>query len=216
MSYNPTPLPAMDPERFAAVDPEWERRLDEGLAKLLADNMNMQFGPAGSYGFLHWQVGPHSAGRNGVEVADVLDALIERVELLQAVSACRENSLIITHLEEALFWVRRRRELRDEQGARGGNLQHSSHGQGLYTNPERWGFEFPSFPNPLTTPDDTPVGATSDNPEGPAPDESPVLAESDMSMPRPQAEFFPETLEGIEGTDAAELLGLGEVNADGA
>ena len=48
-----------------------------------------------------------------------LELLIERMHLLNRILLCRENSLVITNLEQALLWVLRRRQLRDEAGVRG-------------------------------------------------------------------------------------------------
>lgn len=140
--YKETPLP--DTNHTPPVNQEWQAEIDRRLKKLLEDNKTLRLGDP-SYGFINWQVGPLANGRNGALLEEVVEALIERMELFQAVAPCRENAIILTHFEEALLWIRRRVELRQTQGVTGLLEPHSSHGQGLYTAPQRWGFEYPQF-----------------------------------------------------------------------
>jgi len=86
---------------------------------------------------IHWQNGPlgrctcgrqdgtHNFGcerqePNGAFVETVIDAAIQRMEYYNAGKfRCRENSLAITHLEEALHWLNARtanREKREVEG----------------------------------------------------------------------------------------------------
>jgi len=104
----------------------WAARYNAALHQLLQDHHNTSLGPDGEYGYIHWQVGPHAAGRNGLEVNEALEVLIARVQFLNAVSFCAENEEIIRHLVEALGWVGRRRTLRERQQVRGTNRSHHS------------------------------------------------------------------------------------------
>jgi len=70
-----------------------------------------------------WQDGPLGCPAqkpNGAFVDDVIEAARQRLEFYQTASggkfACRENSIAITKLEEALHWLWARRM---ERGARG-------------------------------------------------------------------------------------------------
>lgn len=47
-------------------------------------------------------------GRNGFQNEEVLEALISRLIFLNNMFPCRENSITITHLEEALMWQQKR------------------------------------------------------------------------------------------------------------
>jgi hypothetical protein len=62
------------------------------------------------FGTLTFQDGPVSEyGENGTTNEDVLGAIIERLNALNAPPYnCRENSLAITHLQEALHWLEHR------------------------------------------------------------------------------------------------------------
>ena len=58
---------------------------------------------------LHFQDGVVSEmDRNGIQNEEVLEVLIDRMNWLNAQSFCRENSLAITKLEEALLWLNKR------------------------------------------------------------------------------------------------------------
>lgn len=52
----------------------------------------------------------------GTTNEEVIEILIDRIRCLNAVLSCRENSLAITKLEEALLWLNRRTQLRTAQG----------------------------------------------------------------------------------------------------
>ena len=94
-------------------------------------NYNDQVGnPAG--GWVHgkgysitWQDGPLGRGDeriepNGAFAEDVITAVLTRLRYYQEGKfRCRENSLVITKLEEALHWMNHRtaeREARDVEG----------------------------------------------------------------------------------------------------
>lgn len=46
--------------------------------------------------------------KNGTTNEEVLKVLLDRLHALQAKYACRENSIAITKLEEALMWLEKR------------------------------------------------------------------------------------------------------------
>ena len=77
---------------------------------------------------LQFQHGPiQENGINGVQNEDVIKGLILRLQALnQPPHNCRENSLAITKLEEALHWLEHRTKLRREQGVEGTNEPHRS------------------------------------------------------------------------------------------
>ncbi len=93
---------------------------------LLDDDGN----PAGGYFrgdgiVINWQNGPLGRGddrkaANGAFIETVILAAIRRLEFYnEGKFRCRENSLAITHLEEALHWCQARtadREARDVEG----------------------------------------------------------------------------------------------------
>lgn len=53
---------------------------------------------------------------NGTTNEEVLRVLINRFQYLNAQIPCRENSIVITKLEEALMWVNKRTEDRKNRG----------------------------------------------------------------------------------------------------
>lgn len=65
-------------------------------------------------------------GHNGIQNEDVLNLLLVRMRVLNKRFPCRENSLAITKMEEALMWLEMRSKLRVEQGVEGKNLAHAS------------------------------------------------------------------------------------------
>jgi len=77
---------------------------------------------------IDWQNGPLGRGEdriepNGAFVETVLAAVIQRVEYYNETKfRCRENSLAITHMQEALHWFQHRtadREAREVEGTHG-------------------------------------------------------------------------------------------------
>ena len=58
-------------------------------------------------------------GRNGWQNEELLSVLINRMKFLNGKFACRENSIVITKLEEALMWLEKRtadRKARNVEG----------------------------------------------------------------------------------------------------
>ena len=73
---------------------------------------------------LRFQDGPVSEfGVNGTTNEEVIELLVERIRSLNSIFdgkyACRENSLAITHLEEALHWLESRTKARMSRGVAG-------------------------------------------------------------------------------------------------
>lgn len=77
---------------------------------------------------IDWQNGPLAVDGvrrepNGAFVEGVIAAAIDRIEFYQKAAggrfACRENSLTITKLEEALHWCQHRTANREKRGVEG-------------------------------------------------------------------------------------------------
>jgi hypothetical protein len=56
---------------------------------------------------------------NGTTNEEVLAVLIDRLRYLQAKTACRENAIVITKLEESLMWLNKRTEDRKARSVEG-------------------------------------------------------------------------------------------------
>ena len=61
----------------------------------------------------------HDVGRNGWQNDELLEALIARINWLNKQFPCRENSITITKLEEALMWQNKRTADRIERKVEG-------------------------------------------------------------------------------------------------
>lgn len=59
---------------------------------------------------------------NGTTNEEVLTMLVNRLNYLNAVFPCRENSIAITHIETALLWLNRRTVDRKARGVEGKQL----------------------------------------------------------------------------------------------
>jgi hypothetical protein len=57
--------------------------------------------------------------QNGVTNETVLAVLINRVRFLNEKMPCRENSIVVTKLEEALMWLEHRTHERQNRGVEG-------------------------------------------------------------------------------------------------
>jgi hypothetical protein len=74
---------------------------------------------------IHWQNGPLGRGEdrlepNGAFVETVIAAALQRIEFYnEGQFRCRENSLAITKLEEALHWLNARTQRREQAGVEG-------------------------------------------------------------------------------------------------
>ena len=66
------------------------------------------------------QCGPiKEKGVNGCQIDDVIVFAREFIENHNHKFPCRENSLVITKLEEAEMWLKRRKEDREKRGVEG-------------------------------------------------------------------------------------------------
>lgn len=74
--------------------------------------------------FQHGPIGEN--GVNGIQNEDLLNLLCVRMRSLNEKFPCRENSLVITKMEEALHWLEHRTKLRVEQGVEGKSVGHYS------------------------------------------------------------------------------------------
>lgn len=86
---------------------------------LLDGRGNPSGGKSGGVGItIEWQAGIVSeGGHNGAFLEDVIEAAIQRLEFFNSTRfRCRENSLAITKLEEALHWLDHRTNVREAQG----------------------------------------------------------------------------------------------------
>lgn len=74
---------------------------------------------------IDWQNGPLGRGKdraepNGAFVAGVIQAALQRIEYYNSTKfRCRENSIAITKLEEALMWLNKRTSDRESRGVEG-------------------------------------------------------------------------------------------------
>lgn len=75
-------------------------------------------------GKVRFQCGPiKENGVNGVANEDLIAMVITRLEHFnQSEFRCRENSMAITKLEEALLWLRKRTIGREKRGVEGTNI----------------------------------------------------------------------------------------------
>lgn len=72
--------------------------------------------------FQHGPIGDN--GINGIQNEELIELLIKRLRSLNVRLSCRENSLAITKLEEALLWLGQRTLIRQVQGVEGTNQPH--------------------------------------------------------------------------------------------
>ncbi len=76
---------------------------------------------------IRFQIGPvKEFGHNGVQIEDIIDILVERLEAFQkGPYRCRTNALAITNLEQARMWLQERTRKRTAQGVEGINAPHT-------------------------------------------------------------------------------------------
>ena len=70
------------------------------------------------------EIEPAAAGQlitvnNGTTNEEVLRVLIDRLNCMNKKFPCRENSIVITHLETALLWLEKRTADRKTRGVEG-------------------------------------------------------------------------------------------------
>lgn len=74
---------------------------------------------------LYFQNGPvREHGINGVQIDDVLKVCLARLKMLNKSFPCRENSLSITRIQEAIMWQQERTANRTTQGVEGYDKPH--------------------------------------------------------------------------------------------
>lgn len=80
----------------------------------------------GGDSFLKFQNGPiKGSGVNGVQLTDVLKVCLARYKMLNTSFPCRENSIVITKLQEAIMWDEERTAKRTRQGVEGYDKPHT-------------------------------------------------------------------------------------------
>jgi len=79
----------------------------------------------GSYYRIQFQEGPvRQMGINGTQANEVLTAIGAYLYACNSQLPCRETSLAITKIEEAVFWLNERTRKRLEQNVEGTNEAH--------------------------------------------------------------------------------------------
>ena len=68
-------------------------------------------------------VGELHTVNDGTTNEEVLAVLIDRLGYLQSKFACRENAIVLTHLETALLWLEKRTRDRKARGVEGKHLK---------------------------------------------------------------------------------------------
>lgn len=96
---------------------EDQETMDGSPAKVEAEYIDIKF-----------QCGPiQEVGVNGTTIEEVLGHLAKRLEgFNNGPFRCRENSLAITKIEEAMQWLHWRTSKRQAQGVEGTNQAHAS------------------------------------------------------------------------------------------
>lgn len=89
---------------------EYEITWSKGESRTVVTKISFQNGPIQEFGI------------NGLTNESLLAIVIDRMRGFQAGPyACRENAIVLTHLEEALMWLQRRTRERIKRGVRGVN-----------------------------------------------------------------------------------------------
>jgi hypothetical protein len=91
---------------------------DRGSEFYTDSNDNPTGGKSWGVGYeINWQNGIVKGGKNGAFLEEVIEDCIARLEFFnESKFRCRENSLAITKLEEALQWLNYRTSKRSKQG----------------------------------------------------------------------------------------------------
>ena len=112
------------PETHAAANGHWDKaeihRVGKGAITAGATGES-------PYLRIQFQNGPiKEHGVNGVQLPEVLRICLARYKMLNKSFPCRENSLVITKLQEALMWDEERTAKRTQQGVEGYDRPHLS------------------------------------------------------------------------------------------
>lgn len=108
------------PDTHAARSGHWDRVTIDGplLGDPTQESRHLQ---------IQFQNGPvKEHGVNGVQLTDVLRICLARYKMLNKTFPCRENSIAITKLQEALMWDEERTAQRTRQGVEGYDRPHQS------------------------------------------------------------------------------------------
>lgn len=112
------------------TDPAEQQAMDGSPCKVELSPLALQeaLRADGDWGFIKFQCGPIAEnGVNGTTIEAVIGVLVARLQGFNAGPfRCRENSLAITHMEEALHWLQARTASRQAQGVEGTNAAHTS------------------------------------------------------------------------------------------
>lgn len=115
MSKTLDPVFLTTPETHAADNGHWDRAV-----------VQKEFGgPDDELLSIQFQNGPvREEGVNGVQLSQVLRICLARYKMLNKSFPCRENSIVITKLQEALMWDDERTAKRTRQGVEGFDKPH--------------------------------------------------------------------------------------------
>ena len=77
---------------------------------------------AGNQQVVFYKVNPDGSSENGTTLEEMLKVSIARLTDLNNRLSCRENSIAITKMQEALMWLNKRTEDRTKRGVEGKHL----------------------------------------------------------------------------------------------
>jgi hypothetical protein len=100
------------PETHASRNGHWDRVKVEDPGGKAMLSIDFQNGPVKEFGV------------NGVQLTDVLKICLARYQMLNVSFPCRENSIVITKLQEAIMWDEERTAKRTKQGVEGYDRPH--------------------------------------------------------------------------------------------
>ena len=103
------------PDSHAAANGHWD------LVRIINRETDL---PLATIQFQNGPVQEH--GVNGVQLPQVLRACLARYKMLNKSFPCRENSLVITKLQEAIMWDEERTAKRTAEGVEGFDRPHST------------------------------------------------------------------------------------------
>ena len=75
--------------------------------------------PADSQEIVFYKLNPDGSSEAGTTLEEMLRVSIERLQDLNSKFPCRENSVAITNMEQALMWLNKRTEDRKVRGVEG-------------------------------------------------------------------------------------------------
>lgn len=107
------------PNTHAAANGHWDE------AVIYGPDLEAPAEAAGPLLQIQFQNGPvKEHGVNGVQLPQVLRICLARYQMLNKSFPCRENSIVITKLQEALMWDDERTAKRTRQGVEGYDRPH--------------------------------------------------------------------------------------------